>query len=59
MMTGYEKKVTSYYFTERYPALIPSELTIHDIESDKADAKRFIMALFPDESLDDLRTGDE
>ena len=48
------EKVTGYYFTERYPVLIPSDLTIQDIESDKADAKRFIKALFPDEYLDDL-----
>jgi HEPN domain-containing protein len=49
------EKVTGYYFTERYPMLITSELTIQDIERDKADAKRFIMALFPDECLDDLK----
>ena len=48
------EKVTGYYFAERYPVLIPSELTIQDIDSDKADAKRFIKALFPDECLDDL-----
>jgi HEPN domain-containing protein len=48
------EKVTGYYFTERYPVLIPSELTIQDIKSDKAEAKRFIKALFPDECLDDL-----
>lgn len=45
------EKVTGYYFSERYPLLIPSELTIQDIENDKADAKRLIKALFPAEDL--------
>lgn len=47
------ERVTGYYFTERYPALVPSELTIRDVESDKAEAARFIKALFPDERFDD------
>ena len=52
------EKVTGYYFTERYPVMIPSELTIQDIESDKIHAKRFINALFPDECFDDLKASD-
>jgi len=48
------ERVTGYYFTERYPALVPSELTVQDIENDKTEAVRFVKVLFPDECLDDL-----
>lgn len=45
------KRVTGYYFTERYPMLVPSELTIEDVIVDKADAMKMVKALFPEEQL--------
>ena len=41
--------VSGYYFADRYPPLIPSELTCKDIESDVEAAKQFIRMMFPEE----------
>jgi len=43
------ERVTGYYYTERYPGLIPTELTSNDIESDKTAAQAFIQSLFASE----------
>jgi len=39
------ERVSGYYYTERYPALVDTELTCKDIEKDVEEAKRFIKAL--------------
>jgi HEPN domain-containing protein len=39
------ERVAGYYFTERYPMLVPSDLTVEDIEADKAVAEEMIKAL--------------
>jgi len=39
------ERVSGYYFTERYPALVDVGLTCKDIERDIEGAKRFIKAL--------------
>lgn len=44
------EKVTGYYFTERYPILVSSELTVDDIQADRTETEKFVRALFPDES---------
>ena len=44
--------VSGYYFADRYPPLIPSELTCKDIESDREVAKQFIRMMFPEEAPD-------
>jgi len=46
------EKIKNYYFTERYPLIVPSELTAQDIESDKTEAEEFITSLFPQEFND-------
>lgn len=46
------ERVTAYYFVERYPPFISSDLTVQDIEKDKAEAIRMIKAMFEDEELD-------
>ncbi len=40
------ERVSGYYFSERYPALIDTELTIEDLEKDIKQAKMFIEKLF-------------
>lgn len=42
---GLCERVTGYYFTERYPQLLPSRLTAKDVERDLAEAETFIQAL--------------
>ena len=39
------ERVSGYYFTERYPALVDAGLTCKDIEKDIEEARRFIRAL--------------
>ena len=38
--------MTETHNSLRYPGLIPTELTVEDIESDKAAAQAFIKSLF-------------
>lgn len=45
------ERVTGYYFTERYPMLIPSELITEDIKKDKGKAAKLIKALFSEEPI--------
>lgn len=40
------ERVTGYYFTERYPLVVPSELTTEDIKKDMMDAEKLIGAMF-------------
>jgi HEPN domain-containing protein len=42
---GLCERVSGYYFSERYPALIDSELTCEDIEKDINEAEKFINEL--------------
>ena len=42
---------TGYYYAERYPGLIPTELTAEDIKSDKATAQALIQSLFASEPV--------
>lgn len=42
---GLCERVTGYYYTERYPTIIPSDLTTDDIKKDRAEAKKLIKAL--------------
>jgi HEPN domain-containing protein len=42
-------RASDYYFTERYPQLVPSELTSEDIERDFQEAEEFIKAMFEEE----------
>ena len=39
------ERITGYYLADRYPLLIPTELTCQDIERDLEEAKRFVKAL--------------
>lgn len=39
------ERVTGYYYTERYPLIVPSELTTEDIKRDRIDAERLIKSL--------------
>jgi HEPN domain-containing protein len=39
------ERVSGYYFTDRYPALVDTGLTCEDIEKDVEKARRFIKAL--------------
>ncbi|MCJ7577202.1 MAG: HEPN domain-containing protein [candidate division Zixibacteria bacterium] len=39
------ERVSGYYFTDRYPALVDTGLTCEDIEKDVEKAKRFIKTL--------------
>lgn len=43
------EKVAGYYFTERYPMIVPSGLTSDDIKADKSEAGELIKTLFPTE----------
>jgi HEPN domain-containing protein len=43
------ERVAGYYFTERYPQLVPSGLQPSDLERDREEGRRLIEALFPDE----------
>lgn len=45
------ERVLGYYFIDRYPLLVPSELTCKDVEKDMEAAKRFIQMMFPEEKL--------
>jgi HEPN domain-containing protein len=45
------ERVSGYYLADRYPALIPTELTCEDIERELEEARKFIKALFPEEDL--------
>ena len=42
---GLCERVSGYYLADRYPLLIPTELTCQDIERDLEEAKRFVKAL--------------
>jgi HEPN domain-containing protein len=46
------ERVTDYYFVERYPRLIATEITPEDIEDDMEEAKQFIRMMFPEEKED-------
>lgn len=48
---GLSERVTGYYYTERYPLIIPSELTTEDIKKDMVEAKKLIKALFAKETF--------
>ena len=43
------ERVAGYYLTERYPQLVPSALQISDVERDRAESRRLVETLFPDE----------
>lgn len=43
------EKLSGYYFTERYPILVPSGLTTPEIADDKSMAKELVCELFPGE----------
>ncbi len=45
------ESVSGYYFADRYPPLIPLELTCKDIERDLKEAERFVKTMFPEESV--------
>lgn len=45
------ERVTGYYYTERYPMIVPSELTTEDIKKDTIEAERFVNCLFDEERL--------
>ncbi len=45
------ERVSGYYFVERYPQVVSSGLTTAEIETDRAEARRLVRALFPDERL--------
>jgi HEPN domain-containing protein len=45
------ERTSGYYFADRYPPLVPFELTCKDIERDLQEAKMFIRMMFPDENL--------
>jgi len=40
------ERVSGYYYTERYPMVVPSELMTEDIERDRVEAEKFIHGLF-------------
>ncbi len=40
------ERVGDYYFTERYPQLVPLELQSEDLKKDLQEAKKFIKAMF-------------
>ena len=40
------ERVSGYYYTERYPMVVPSELMTEDIEKDRVEAEKFIHGLF-------------
>lgn len=46
------ERATGYYFTERYPILVPSGLTEKDIIADRKEAVKLIEALFGDEEIE-------
>ncbi len=43
------ERVSGYYFVDRYPPLVPSELTCEDIERDVKEAEEFIRVMFGNE----------
>jgi len=46
------ERVSGYYLAERYPPLVPSELTCADVERDREQARQLIQTLLPGERLD-------
>lgn len=40
------ERVSGYYLAERYPPLVPSEISSEDIEGDMREAEQFIKAMF-------------
>lgn len=48
---GLCKRVSGYYFIERYPAPALLDLNRIDIERDMEEAKEFVLAMFADEEL--------
>ncbi len=46
------EQTSGYYFADRYPPLVPTELTCEDIEENMKEAKKLIQTLFPEEELD-------
>ena len=45
------ERVTGYYYTERYPLIVPSELTTEDIKKDRIEAEKLIKSLSAKESI--------
>lgn len=45
------ERASGYYFADKYPPLIPSELTCKDVEKDLDEAERFIQIMFPEEEF--------
>ncbi len=45
------ERVSGYYIADRYPFLIPSELSCEDIKNHLEEAKKFIQTMFLDEKL--------
>lgn len=45
------ERASGYYFADRYPPLIPSELTCESVKRDMQEAKDFIQAMFSEEKL--------
>lgn len=45
------ERVSGYYFVDRYPPLVPSELSCTDVKKDLEEADKFIKTLFADEDL--------
>ncbi|MDI6736539.1 MAG: hypothetical protein QME42_10200 [bacterium] len=43
------ERISSYYFTERYPSLTEEELSIEEIERDREEALKLIKILFGEE----------
>lgn len=44
------EKASGYYFTERYPMLVPSGLTTSEIANDMSIARELVCELFPEEN---------
>lgn len=40
------ERITGYYYTERYPMIMPSDLTTDDLLKDKADAMKLVKTLY-------------
>ena len=49
---GLCERISGYYIAERYPPLVPSELTCADVERDREQARQLIQAMLPEERLD-------
>ena len=46
------ERVSGYYFAERYPPLGVLDLSCEDVKKELKDVRKFIRAMFPDETLD-------